>query len=228
MTEPRTGSSAGSSAAATAPRRPWWIWALIALAVIVVLILLLVQCGSGGGAGDPDEAAVPAPSSAPAADPSAGAGADGSPSAPSAGTSGAPSAAPGAAPGAGTGSGGSLTAGQTALLPLAGAAGPSGELTALVGQPVTAQALPVQSVPADEGFWVGTDETDRVFVRLTVPPGESPYQVQPGQQVAFTGALAANDPGFAEQIGVDAAEGADQLTRQAAHIDVDKANLQLR
>lgn len=235
MTEPRTGSSAGSSAgsstAATAPRRPWWIWALIALVIIVVLILLLVQCGSGGGAGDPDEAAAPAPTGAPAAaDPSAGADASGSAAAPGTAPGGAAATA---APGSGsTGSGGAgaagtLTAGDTALLPITGAAGPSGELTALVGRPVSAQGVPVESVPSDEGFWIGSSPTDRVFVQLTVPPGESPYQVQAGQLVTFSGAMAANAPGYAEQIGVTAEEGADQLTREAAHIEVDKANLQL-
>ena len=32
-------------------------------------------------------------------------------------------------------------------------------------------------------------------------------------------------PGFAARVGVDSAEGADQLTRQAAHIEVPKSDL---
>jgi hypothetical protein len=62
-------------------------------------------------------------------------------------------------------------------------------------------------------------------VQPTIPPGESPYQVQPGQRLDFTGLMSAHDAGFAPSTGVDAAEGADQLTREGAHIDVDKADL---
>jgi hypothetical protein len=228
MTEPNSGATR----TAAAPRRPWWIWALIALVVIVLLVLFLVQCGSGSGGDDPDPAAAPAATSAPAAAPSAGADAGGSASAPTTAAGGSGAAGASTAPGAGGGGAaagaGALTAGDTALLPLAGAAGPSGELTALVGRPVAAQGVAVESVPSDEGFWIGTSPTDRVFVQLTVPPGESPFQVQPGQLVAFTGTLAANAPGYTEQAGVTAEEGADLLNREAAHIDVDKANLQLR
>jgi hypothetical protein len=83
----------------------------------------------------------------------------------------------------------------------------------------------VQSVPADEGFWVGTSETDRVWVQLS-GTDESGYVVQQGDRVDFTGQVAAHDPGFATQVGVDAAEGADQLGQQAAHIEV--ANSELR
>ena len=40
-----------------------------------------------------------------------------------------------------------------------------------------------------------------------------------------TGQVAAYDPRFATQVGVDAAEGADQLGQQAAHIEVAKSEL---
>jgi hypothetical protein len=82
----------------------------------------------------------------------------------------------------------------------------------------------VQSVPADEGFWVGTSETDRVWVQLS-GTDESGYVVQQGDRVDFTGQVTAHDPGFATQVGVAAAEGADQLDQQAAHIEVAKSQL---
>jgi hypothetical protein len=154
------------------------------------------------------------------------------PAAPGNGAAGAPSSADatpsaGATAGAGAAGAGTLTAGGAALLPLTGIAGPNGELTALVGRPVTGQSVPVRSVPADEGFWVGSSEADEVWVQLTVPPGESPYRVRPGQLVDLTGPMTAHDAGFAGQVGVDPAEGADQLTRQAAHVAVQKADLRI-
>jgi hypothetical protein len=133
--------------------------------------------------------------------------------------------APGSAPAGSAGAGqGSLSAAGTSLLPVAQAAGPNGELTAQAGKPATAQGVLVQSVPADEGFWAGTSETDRVWVQLS-GTDESGYVVQQGDRVDFTGQVAAHDPGFATQVGVDAAEGADQLGQQAAHIEVAKAEL---
>jgi hypothetical protein len=136
-------------------------------------------------------------------------------------TAPAPSNAPAGSAGAGQGS---LTAGGTSLLPVAQGAGPNGELTSQVGQTATAQGVLVQSVPADEGFWAGTSETDRVWVQLS-GTDESGYVVQQGDRVDFTGQVTAHDPGFATQVGVDAAEGADQLGQQAAHIEVAKAEL---
>ena len=103
-------------------------------------------------------------------------------------------------------------------------AGPGGELTSVVGKTVTARGVVVQSVPADEGFWLGPSETDRVWVQLG-GTGESGYVVRQGDRVEFTGRVVANDPGFAARVGVDSAEGADQLTRQAAHIAVAKSDL---
>ena len=54
---------------------------------------------------------------------------------------------------------------------------------------------------------------------------ESGYVVQQGDRVDFTGQVAAHDPGFATQVGVDAAEGADQLGQQGAHVEVAKSEL---
>jgi hypothetical protein len=133
--------------------------------------------------------------------------------------------APSNAPAGGAAAGqGSLTADGTSLLPVAQGAGPNGELTSQVGKTATAQGVLVQSVPADEGFWAGTRETDRVWVQLS-GTDESGYVVQQGDRVDFTGQVTAHDPGFATQVGVDAAEGADQLGQQAAHTEVAKSEL---
>jgi hypothetical protein len=113
------------------------------------------------------------------------------------------------------------------MLPLAQVAGPQGELTSQVGKAVTGQGVLVQSVPADEGFWVGTSATDRVWVQLS-GTGESGYVVKQGDRVDFTGKVVAHDPGFATQVGVDdAAEGANQLGQQGAHIEVARPQLRL-
>jgi hypothetical protein len=82
----------------------------------------------------------------------------------------------------------------------------------------------VQSVPADEGFWVGSSDADRMWVQLD-GKDESGYVVKPGDKVSFTGTVKAHDAGFAPGVGVDPAEGADQLATQAAHVAVPKGVL---
>jgi hypothetical protein len=225
----------GATPARARSRRPLWLWVLLALVVIVLLVLFLVRCGSGSGSGSDQGAtggaAVPSASAAPASG-AAGAPASGDATSSSgapggaAGTGGAAGSG-GAAGTGGTAGAGTVTAGDAALLPLAGAVGANGELTALVGRTATGKSVAVRSVPSDEGFWVGSSDTDRVWVELTVPAGESPYQVTPGQLVDFTGPVTAHDAGFAGQVGVDAAEGADQLTKEAAHVSVQKADLRI-
>ncbi len=202
-------------------RRPWWLWLAVALAALALAIFGLSRCGADPGAGpDPragagaGTAANGAPSGAAA--PDGGNGASAVPPA-GAGTGGDPAA--GAAGAAGT-----LTADGVPMLPVAQVAGPDGALTGQVGKPVTAEGVAVQSVPANEGFWVGTGEDDRVWVQLT-GADESGYVVTAGDRVQFTGTVVNHDAGFAGQVGVDPAEGADQLTTQAAHVEVAKSAL---
>ncbi|ALG12138.1 hypothetical protein [Kibdelosporangium phytohabitans] len=113
---------------------------------------------------------------------------------------------------------GALQVGGRTVWPAAGAAPANGALTTLVGQQVSGRAVPVQSVPADEGFWVGTSDTDRMWVKL-VPNGESPVNIQKGQMLDLGGPIVAHGREFAASEGVDDAEGATQLTAQAAHIE---------
>ncbi|GLY27956.1 hypothetical protein [Kineosporia sp. NBRC 101731] len=109
------------------------------------------------------------------------------------------------------------------ILPLAG---DTKDLDTYVGDRATARAVPVQSVDADEGFWVGT-EGDRVWVQLVGPPPESPYQVRAGDSVSFTGTVVEHDAGFAATVGVNRADGSRSLTSQGAHIEVRKSTLTL-
>lgn len=129
----------------------------------------------------------------------------------------APSPAPAARP---VRASGTVHAGQLQLLPSA-----PRDLRPLLGRQVEGIRVRVETVPANEGFWIGTRE-DRLFVLLT-GPGESPQRVRAGNLVTFDGMLVANPPRFAERIGLSAAEGARELARQGGHIAVDRQALRI-
>lgn len=224
MSRPSPDTTGATRAPAPRKRKPWWLWALLALLALAILLFALAQCGNST---DPASTAAGTPTSPGAADPNAATpsiGAPGSPGTPAADpTAAAGAAAAGAAGAAGAGDA-TLTADGAPLLPVALAAGPNGELTPQTGKTATARGVLVQSVPADEGFWAGTSDTDRVWVQLS-GTGESGYVVQQGDRVDFTGQVTRHDPDFADGVGVDAAEGADQLEQQGAHIEVVKSDL---
>jgi hypothetical protein len=212
MSHPNVGTAGATRAQAARPRKPWWLWALLALLALALLLLGITQCGNSDDPASTAAGTTGAANTA-ASEPSAAAGGP------------SPAAVPGPADaGAGAAAQGALTADGASLLPLAQVAGPNGELTSQVGKTATAQGVLVQSVPADEGFWAGTSETDRVWVQLS-GTGESGYVVQQGDRVDFTGQITAHDPGFATQAGVDPAEGAEQLGQQGSHIEVAKSEL---
>lgn len=112
---------------------------------------------------------------------------------------------------------GTLLAGDTSVFDAVAAADPAAALEPLVAEPVVATLVPVLAVPADEGFWIGT-EAERVWVQL-VDPGESPVDVDPGDLVSFTGELAANADGFVDQLGLPEDQAA-ALTELGYHIEV--------
>ncbi|MDT7573321.1 MAG: hypothetical protein QOE05_3495 [Actinomycetota bacterium] len=114
---------------------------------------------------------------------------------------------------------GSLTAGGGDLL----AGGDSlGRLPDLNGASVVGRDVLVQSVVADEGFWVGRSAADRVFVYLTPQArqaeGESPFQVRAGQRVDLAGTVGLLGPNGAQRLGVADVEGARQLTAQKGYV----------
>jgi hypothetical protein len=202
-------------------RRALLVGALL-LAALVALLLLLSQCTGD----DPEAGSDPAAQTSQGAGGSTSASAGPSSAGPSSSGSAAPSSS--AAPSGGAAGGGQVvTADGRSVLPLAAGTDAAAALGGLAGQPVTATGARVLSVPADEGFWLGTSETERVWVQLTGEAGESPYQVQEGDLVDFEGTVEAHDAAFAEQAGVDDAEGAQQLADQAAHLTVAKSAVRL-
>lgn len=93
-----------------------------------------------------------------------------------------------------------------------------------VGQQVVVDGAEVESVPADEGFWVDAGG-DRVWVQVDTA-GESPYTVTDGQRVAFSGLVVAHDDDFARRPDFPASD-AEELTEAGAHVEVDVSDLQL-
>jgi len=135
--------------------------------------------------------------------------------------SGASTAPVGARPGPTVGP--ELAVDGKSLLPL-----PDARLAPYVGETVTATGVLVQAVVADEGFWVGENAADRVWVQLRISTSESRERVRAGDRVSFRGTVVANLPDFAQEVGVTAAEGAAQLTLQAAHISTNGDAIHLR
>ena len=191
-------------------RRKWLLPLLLGLAALIALLLLLSQCGGD----DDDDAASPAGTPTAAA----------TTSAPASDATSAPSAAAGASAGAAdagqSGAAGTVTAGGTNLLG-------ADDLSAHDGQQAVGRAAKVQSVPSDEGFWVGTSEQDRIWVQLTGTGGESDYKVKQNDDIDFTGTVTKAAEGFAGTVGVTDAEGAGQLTEQGHYVSVPASSVKL-
>ena len=101
------------------------------------------------------------------------------------------------------------------------------ELRERAGRTVVAREVPVMSVPADEGFWIGSGEQRRIWVQL-VTPEESPARVESGARVSFRGELVAHGPDYAARVGIDAAGGAERLTEMGAHVIAEASRLTIR
>ncbi|WP_113801747.1 hypothetical protein [Blastococcus sp. TF02-8] len=177
--------------------------------------LLLSQCGDGGDGGDFGTSGS-----------SAGTGSSASTSPESGSTSPSGSSTASPSDGGASGQPGTITAGDTSVLPLTAGADSAPALAQVSGRPAQGSAVQVLAVPADEGFWVGTSDTERIWVQLT-GSGESPYQVQEGDTVDFQGTVVAHSSGFAQQVGLEEAEGAAQLDAQGHHLEVDKTSVTL-
>ena len=96
----------------------------------------------------------------------------------------------------------------------------------VAGRPVVGSNLPVESVPANEGFWLGCAE-GRVWVQLA-GEGESGEQITSGQRLDFNGIIVSHGDDFAASVGVDQSEGANELGRQRVHLEVQYGNVRRR
>jgi hypothetical protein len=122
---------------------------------------------------------------------------------------------------------GRLTVDGEPVFPLSEYAGPNQDLSPFAGGEAIADRVPVESVPADEGFWLGENTTDRVWVQLVNVASESPYKVEPGDIVTFVGRVVPTSSDFPQDVGVTAAEGAEQMRDQRQHIQVEGIALEL-
>jgi hypothetical protein len=96
------------------------------------------------------------------------------------------------------------------------------DLSDVIGSRVVTEAIDVQAVPGDEGFWVDAGG-ESAWVQLSTA-GESPYEIRVGQRVRFVGEVVAHGPDFAEQPEFAEAD-AEALVEAGAHIEVDIADL---
>jgi hypothetical protein len=122
---------------------------------------------------------------------------------------------------------GRLTIDGQPVFPLSEYAGPRGDLSEFAGGEAVADRVRVESVPADEGFWLGEDTTNRVWVQLVNVASESPYKVEPGAIVSFVGSVVETPPDFPQEVGVTPEEGARQMRDQRQHIQVEGIALKL-
>ncbi len=99
------------------------------------------------------------------------------------------------------------------------------QLKDVVGERVSAEAARVQSVPADEGFWASADGGDRVWVQIDTA-GESPFVVEPGMRVSFTGQVVAHGADFVVSPDFPAAD-AEDLVDAGAHVEADVDDIRL-
>jgi hypothetical protein len=98
------------------------------------------------------------------------------------------------------------------------------QLSDLVGQRVSATDAVVVSVPGDEGFWVATGGED-AWVQL-VTAGESPFTVESGNRVSFTGDVVAHGADFAERPEFSELD-ARRLVDAGAHVEVPVGDVRL-
>jgi hypothetical protein len=110
---------------------------------------------------------------------------------------------------------GTVLAGDTPILPL-----PPDGLAPYADRTVRGTAVPVFSVVADEGFWVGTDDRNRLYVVYQTGGLESPPDVDAGDLVSFTGSLQPSTGELAPQFRLTEAEGLGYLQSQGYFISV--------
>lgn len=96
--------------------------------------------------------------------------------------------------------------------------------TDIVGQTVTANEVLVQELVADEAFYVGPEVGNTILVRLQAFAGEdapeSPFQVEQGGRVTFTGELREIDEQFLSELQLY--DGADDLELGDYYVQADQ------
>ncbi len=103
--------------------------------------------------------------------------------------------------------------GTQRLLPI-----PARGLAPFVGRIVRVRNAPVFAVPADEGAWIGTSNTARIWVQFS-GSGESPFDVSPGQHLTFDARLVGFNPALLATARVPAPDLA-AIAQQKALISV--------
>ncbi|WP_432507259.1 hypothetical protein [Kineococcus arenarius] len=190
----------GAHAAEEKKGSRWWLWLLLAL-IALALIVWAVLAFTGDDEDDLDVEGTTSGVTAPATpgEDETGATATESPEATDTATATA-TADP------------TATAGGTAGAVAAGALVVGGvdvfadgtDLAGLIGQPVEANAVEVLEVVADEAFYVGPSADEAVLVRLPEFAGqdaaESPFTVEQGDVVSFTGTLAQADQALVDDL----------------------------
>lgn len=114
---------------------------------------------------------------------------------------------------------GRLNAGGAQLLPP-----PSGGLSGEVGKTATGQDVVVQSVNGNEGFFVGSSSTDRVYVEWGGDVGTdeaSRFQPNQGDKVNLTGPVEAAGPVQLRKLKLSA-EDLELVRSQGAFVNADR------
>lgn len=136
----------------------------------------------------------------------------------------APVAAPAPTSPARTTAPATLTVGTAVVLPAARL----GSMAADAGRTAEADDVPVQSVPADEGFWVGGGRGARVWVQLKTGGRESAVQVRAGQRASFPAQVVRVTGDSAARMGLTDPAAVAELRAAGAYLLVDPARLRLR
>ncbi|MCZ2815280.1 hypothetical protein [Modestobacter sp. VKM Ac-2984] len=174
MTDPRTS---GATVAA-AKKRPIWPWLLLAALIAALALWWLIAEFTG----DDDDLDVGADT---------GAVVEETTTVTETEVTGTETETPAATPDIGLGA---------VLIGDLDALAPDVDLSASVGEPVEANSVEVQAVVADEAFFVGPEAGQTIMVRLEPFGGtgdeESPFEVQEGDTVSFSGTLEEIDEEF--------------------------------
>ncbi len=210
----------------------WWLWALLAAVLIAIVLFALL------GNGDDDDDAVgtddqtetddgavdtasedTAPEDTTAETAPEDTATDGDAPTDTTATS-APAAGGGAAPGAGEDPGTVTTASDgTDLFTLVqGDAGDAERLAPYAGQDVVGEGVSVLEVVEGEGFWIGADDSRRIFAHAS---SGAATEVQVGQRISFDGFLKPNPAADSADVhDIPEDQGAELHRQQGHHIEV--------